>query len=80
MKRRTGTGKGRTKGKENAVARAVAVVGGPTKAARLCRVSNTAVHYWLQSGSVGLLRHALRLSKASGIPIEEFAGDEEDAD
>lgn len=60
---------------ENAVARAVELVGGPTKAARLCGVSNTAVHYWIQSGSVRLLRHALRLSQASGIPIEKFVGE-----
>jgi hypothetical protein len=72
MKRRKG------KGSENSVARAVALVGGPTKAARLCKVSNTAVHYWIQSGSVGLLRHALRLSRVSGIPIEQFAAEEED--
>jgi DNA-binding transcriptional regulator YdaS (Cro superfamily) len=71
MKRRRGRD-------ENAVARAVASVGGPTKAARLCEVSNAAVHYWIKSGSVRLLRHALRLSRASGIPIEQFLGDGED--
>ena len=61
----------------NAVARAVALVGGPTKTARLCGVSNTAVHRWIHSGCVTLLKHALRLSKASGIPIEEFVGEED---
>ncbi len=63
---------------QNAVARAVALVGGPTKAARVCGVSNSAVHYWIQSRSVGLLRHALRLSRASGVPIEQFVGEEDD--
>ncbi len=63
---------------ENPVARAVAVVGGPTKAARLCGVSNAAVHRWIRSGSVILLRHALRLSQASGVPIEQFVGEEDD--
>ena len=63
---------------ENAVARAVALLGGPTKAARICAVSNSAVHYWIQSGSVGLLRHALRLSQASGVPIEQFVEEEDD--
>jgi hypothetical protein len=29
---------------------------------------------------VGLLRHAARLSRASGIPIEQFVGDEEEED
>jgi DNA-binding transcriptional regulator YdaS (Cro superfamily) len=72
MKRRT------RKAEENAVARAIAVVGGPTKAARLCGVSNAAVHRWIRSGSVILLRHALRLSQASGVPIEQFVGDEDD--
>ena len=71
MKRRT------RKKEENAVARAVALVGGPTKAAILCGVSNSAIHYWIQSGNVALLRHALRLSQASGIPIEQFVGDED---
>jgi hypothetical protein len=68
----------RRKRKENAVARAVLMVGGPTKAARICRVSNSAVHNWIESGSIGLLRHALRLSRASGIPIEEFVGDKDE--
>jgi DNA-binding transcriptional regulator YdaS (Cro superfamily) len=63
---------------QNAVARAVALLGGPTKTARVCGVSNSAVHYWIQSRSVGLLRHALRLSRASGIPIEQFVGEEDD--
>jgi hypothetical protein len=68
----------RRKRKGNSVARAVSRVGGPTKAATICRVSNSAVHNWIQSGNIGLLRHALRLSRASGIPIEEFVGDEEE--
>ncbi len=63
---------------ENAVARAITLVGGPTKAARLCGVSNTAVHRWIRSNSVTLLKHALRLSRASGIPIEEFVGEEDE--
>jgi len=63
--------------KNNAVERAVSAVGGPTKAAGICRVSNTAIHKWIRRGSVSLLKHALRLSRASGIPIEEFVGDED---
>jgi hypothetical protein len=66
------------KKEENPVARAVELVGGPTKAARLCGVSNAAVHYWIQSGSVRLLRHALHLSRASGVPIEQFVGEEDE--
>ena len=70
--------RGKTTG-PNAVIRAVAAIGGPTKAARVCGVSNAAIHKWIQRGSVSLLKHALRLSKASGIPIEEFVGDEDEA-
>jgi DNA-binding transcriptional regulator YdaS (Cro superfamily) len=66
----------RGKQEENAVARAIAAVGGPTKAATLCAVSNTAVHRWIQSRNVPLLRHALLLSRASGVPIEQFLGEE----
>jgi DNA-binding transcriptional regulator YdaS (Cro superfamily) len=67
---------GRKRRGENAVGRAVRIIGGPTKAATLCGVSNTAIHDWINKGSVSLLKHALRLSRASGIPVEEFAGDE----
>jgi len=63
--------------KNNAVERAVSTVGGPTKAAGICGVSNTAIHKWIRRGSVTILKHALRLSRASGIPIEEFVGDED---
>jgi|HubBroStandDraft_2_1064218.scaffolds.fasta_scaffold2320242_1 DNA-binding transcriptional regulator YdaS (Cro superfamily) len=70
--------KRRKKEEKNAVAEAVAAVGGPTKAARLCGVSNAAVHRWVQSRTVTLLRHALRLSQASGIPIERFVGEEDE--
>ena len=73
MKRRGGK-------KTNAVASAVSAVGGPTKAAIICRVSNAAVHKWIQRGSINGLRHALRLSRASGIPIEQFVGQEDDRD
>jgi DNA-binding transcriptional regulator YdaS (Cro superfamily) len=67
-----------TKKKESAVLRAVSAVGGPTKAAGICGVSNTAIHKWIRRGSVMLLKHALRLSRASGIPIEELVGEEDD--
>jgi DNA-binding transcriptional regulator YdaS (Cro superfamily) len=62
---------------DNAVADAVSVVGGPTKAARICGVSNAAIHLWITRGVIPFLKHALRLSRASGIPIEEFVGDED---
>jgi hypothetical protein len=62
---------------DNAVARAVSILGGPTKAAGICGVSNAAIHKWINRRSVSLLKHAVRLSRASGIPIEEFLGDED---
>jgi hypothetical protein len=68
----------RKSGPSNAVARAVSAVGGPTRAARLCGVSNAAVHYWINRGEIISLKPALRLSRATGIPIEEFANDDED--
>jgi DNA-binding transcriptional regulator YdaS (Cro superfamily) len=58
---------------DSAVTQAVAAVGGPTKAARICGVSNAAIHQWIKRGAVPLLNPALRLSRASGIPIEKFA-------
>jgi hypothetical protein len=68
----------RKSGSSNAVARAVSVVGGPTLAARICGVSNAAIHYWINRGEIITLKPALRLSRASGIPVEEFAIDDED--
>ena len=41
------------------------------------RCSNTAIHKWIRRRSVTLLKYALRLSRDSGIPIEEFVGDED---
>jgi hypothetical protein len=69
---------GARKKKDNVVERAVSTVGGPTKAAGICGVSNTAIHKWIRRGSVTLLKHALRLSRASGIPIEDFVGEEDE--
>ena len=45
-----------TKKKNSAVERAVKAVGGPTKAAGICGVSNTAIHKWIRRGSVTLLK------------------------
>jgi hypothetical protein len=64
--------------RKTAIARAVEAVGGPTKASVLCGVSNTAIHNWLRKGRVTSLRSALKLSEKSGIPIEEFAADEDE--
>ncbi len=63
---------------ENGVARAVKAVGGPTKAARICGVSNSAIHKWINQGGISTLRHALALARASRVPIEEFVGEQEE--
>ena len=52
---------------DNRVTQAISAVGGPTKAARICGVSNAAIHQWIRRGSVPLIKHALRLSRASGF-------------
>jgi len=70
-------GRGTRRKGDNVVARAVAIVGGPTKAAGICKASNAVVHKWINRRKIPLLKHALRLSRASGIPIEEFVGDED---
>ena len=62
---------------KSGVARAVKAIGGPTKAAVLCEVSNTAIHKWIRKGHVSLLKHALRLSRASGVPIDDFLEEKE---
>jgi hypothetical protein len=64
--------------RKSVVARAVEAVGGRSKAAILCGVSHNAIHNWLRKGRVTSLRSALKLSEKSGIPIEEFAADEEE--
>jgi hypothetical protein len=70
--------RGRRAKEDNAVAVAVAAVGGPTKAARICRVSNAAIHKWIQRGGITRLSDALRLSRASGIAIDRFAISEDE--
>jgi len=60
--------------KTNLVAAAVQLAGGVTKVARLCGVSNQTVYSWIYEWRVERLVDALKLSQASGIPIEKFAG------
>jgi len=44
--------------------------GGPTAAARLCRVRRQSIYLWIKEWKVERLVDALKLSRASGIPIE----------
>lgn len=62
------------------VAAAVELAGGITAVANLCGVSRQAVYLWIQEWRVERLVDALRLSRASGIPIEKLAGAAFDAD
>ena len=64
----------------NMVAAAVDLVGGISAVARLCGVSRQSVYSWIQQWRVERLIDALKLSRASGIPIEKLAGAAFDAD
>ena len=56
------------------VAAAVELAGGVPAVARLCGVSRQSVYSWIREWRVERLTDALRLSQASGIPMEKFAG------
>jgi transposase-like protein len=65
---------GRKANKINMVAAAVEIAGGPTAVARLCGVRRQSIYLWIKEWKVERLVDALKLSRASGIPIEKFAG------
>jgi transposase-like protein len=56
------------------VAAAVELAGGVPAVARLCGVSRQSVYSWIREWRVERLTDALKLSQASGIPMEKFAG------
>jgi transposase-like protein len=56
------------------VAAAVELAGGVPAVARLCGVSRQSVYSWIREWRVERLTDALKLSHASGIPVEKFAG------
>jgi len=56
------------------VAAAVELAGGVPAVARLCAVSRQSVYSWIREWRVERLTDALKLSQASGIPVEKFAG------
>ena len=61
--------------KKNWTAEAVARAGGMLQAAAVAKVSLRTMYRWHRAGFVTLLDAALRLSKATGIPIQRFARD-----
>jgi hypothetical protein len=62
------------------VAAAVELAGGPSAVAKLCGVRRQSVYWWIKEWKVERLIDALKLSRASGIPIEKLAGAAFDAD
>ena len=62
--------------KPNLVAAAVRLAGGPGAAATICGVSRQTIYDWINERRVERLIDALRLSRASGVAIENLAGDE----
>src|SRR5580704_17454882 len=61
--------------KSNMVAAAVELAGGVTAVSKLCGVARQSVYTWLEEWRVERLIDALRLARASGIPIERLAGE-----
>jgi transposase-like protein len=59
----------------NMVAAAVELVGGVIATAKLCGVNRQSVYIWIREWRVERLIDALKLSRASGIPIEKLAGE-----
>jgi len=57
------------------VAAAVELAGGVTAVAKLCGVARQSVYTWIEEWRVERLIDALKLARASGIPIERLAGD-----
>src|SRR5437879_3531576 len=77
MTRRRSTGRPkRLRGvKSNMVAAAVELAGGVTAVSKLCGVARQSVYTWIEEWRVERLIDALKLARASGIPIERLAGD-----
>jgi len=67
--------RGRKALRPNMVAAAIELAGGPTAVAELCGVHRQSVYVWIKEWKVERLVDALKLAKASGIPIERLAGE-----
>src|SRR5215472_18528456 len=62
--------------KPNLIAAAVKLAGGPGAAAAICGVARQTIYDWINERRVERLIDALRLSSASGVAIENLAGDD----
>ena len=79
-RRKTSSGpKGKGANRPNMVAAAVELAGGPNAVAKLCGVQRQSVYWWIKEWKVERLVDALKLSRASGIPIEKLAGESLDS-
>jgi hypothetical protein len=65
---------GKKTDRPNMVAAAVELAGGAAAVAELCGVRRQSVYWWIKEWKVERLVDALKLSRASGIPIEKLAG------
>lgn len=79
-KRTSGRPKGKRPNRPNMVAAAVELAGGPSAVAKLCGVHRQSVYWWIREWKVERLVDALKLSRASGIPIEKLAGEAFDSE
>ena len=66
---------GKRANRPNMVAAAIELAGGPTAVAELCGVRRQSVYDWIKEWKVERLVDALKLARASGIPIEKLAGE-----
>jgi transposase-like protein len=57
------------------VAAAVELAGRVTAVAKLCGVARQSVYTWIDEWRVERLVDALKLARASGIPVERLAGE-----
>jgi len=60
----------------NLVAAAVKLAGGPSAVAAICGVARQTIYDWISERRVERMIDALRLSRASGVAIENLAGDD----
>ena len=60
-----------------AISRAIEKLGGPTVAHKKIGVSYQALHAWHMQGFVRSIAHAAKISRLTGISLEDFARDAE---
>jgi hypothetical protein len=66
---------GKKSNNPNMVAAALELAGGAAAVAELFGVRRQSVYWWIKEWKVERLVDALKLSRASGIPVEKLAGE-----